>query len=194
MSVSALPPISQPYVPFRLDRRSPAFKALAVLAATGVLAACSWISIPMVPVPVTMQTFGVTMIAALFGWRLGTLAILAWLAEAAVGLPVLASGGAGLWHMMGPTGGYLASFVLTGVLVGAAAERGLTTRSLVSSVAVMVAANAMILVVGAVWLATFVGAEKAVVLGVTPFILGGLLKAGLAACGIEAARRHIPLR
>ena len=194
MSVSALPPISKPYVPFRLGRRSVPFKAVAVLSATGVLAACSWIAIPMVPVPVTMQTFGVTLVAALFGWRLGTLAILAWLAEAALGLPVLASGGAGLWHMVGPTGGYLVSFLLTGLLVGAAAERGLTTRNLAWGLAVMVAANAMILAVGAAWLATFVGAEKAIALGVTPFILGGLLKAALAACGLEAARRHLPVR
>lgn len=194
MSVSAHPPITQPYVPFRLGRRSAAFKTLAVIAATGVLAASSWIAIPMVPVPVTMQTFGVTLIAALFGWRLGTLAILAWLAEAAVGLPVLASGGGGLWHMVGPTGGYLVAFLLTGLLVGAAAERGLTTRNLAWGVAVMVAANAMVLAVGAAWLATFVGADKAIALGVTPFILGGLLKAALAACGLEAARRHLPLR
>ena len=194
MSVSALPPISKPYVPLRLGQRSTAFKALAVFAATGILAACSWIAIPMVPVPVTMQTFGVTLVAALFGWRLGTLAILAWLAEAAVGLPVLASGGAGLAHMVGPTGGYLVSFILTGLLVGAAAQRGLTTRNLLTGFAVMVAANAMILGVGAAWLAVFVGAAKAIAFGVTPFILGGLLKAALAACGLEAARRHLPLR
>ena len=194
MSVSALPPARKAYVPLRLARQSALFKVGAVLAATGVLAACSWIAVPMMPVPVTMQTFGVTLVAALFGWRLGTLAILAWLVEAAVGLPVLSAGHSGLLYMMGPTGGYLASFVLTGLLVGSAAERGLTARNVATAFAVMLLANAMILAVGGAWLSLFVGADKAIALGVTPFLLGGLLKAALAACGIEAARRHLPAR
>lgn len=193
MSVSALPSNAKPYVPFRLAQRPALFKAGAVVAATAVLALCSWISVPMVPVPVTMQTFGVTLVAALFGWRLGTAAILAWLAEAALGLPVLSAGHAGLPYMMGPTGGYLVSFVLTGLLVGAAAERGMTARPLMGAFLVMLAANAMILAVGAVGLAAFVGFDKAIALGVTPFLLGGVLKSGLAACAIEAARRHLPL-
>lgn len=194
MSVSALPSTAKPYVPFRLAQRPVLFKAGAVVAATGVLALCSWISVPMVPVPVTMQTFGVTLVAALFGWRLGTAAILAWLAETALGLPVLSAGHAGLPYMMGPTGGYLVSFVLTGLLLGAAAERGMTARPLTGAFLVMLAANAMILAVGAVWLAAFVGFDKAIALGVTPFLLGGVLKSALAACAIEAARRHLPLR
>ncbi|WP_442916002.1 biotin transporter BioY [Lichenihabitans sp. Uapishka_5] len=192
--MSALPPDSAIYVPFRLGRRPAAFKALAVLAATGVLAACSWISVPMLPVPVTMQTLGVTVVAALFGWRLGTAAILAWLAEAAIGLPVLSAGHSGIAYLMGTTGGYLLAFVLTGLLVGAAAEKGWTVRSLASAFVVMAAANLFILGIGAAWLAMFVGASKAVALGVTPFLIGGILKAALAACGIEAARRHLPLR
>jgi biotin transport system substrate-specific component len=96
--------------------------------------------------------------------------------------------------MLGPTGGYLLAFVLTGLMVGAAAERGLTARSLLSAFAVMLVANAVILAVGGAWLAQFVGAEKAIAMGVTPFLLGGVLKAALAACGIEAARRHLPIR
>ena len=46
----------------------------------------------MYPVPVTMQTFAVTMVGALYGWRLGGLTVIAWLAEAMIGLPVLAGG------------------------------------------------------------------------------------------------------
>ncbi|WP_431521792.1 hypothetical protein, partial [Escherichia coli] len=59
------------FVPLRLANRSIAFKALAVLIGTAFLAVSSWIEVPMFPVPVTMQTFAVTMVGALYGWRLG---------------------------------------------------------------------------------------------------------------------------
>lgn len=192
MSVSAVATSPAIYVPLRLTRQSLALKTLAVLLATAFLAACSWISVPMVPVPMTMQTFGVTVVAALFGWRLGMLAVLAWLVEAAAGLPVLTAGHSGPAYMMGPTAGYLVAFVVVAIVVGWCAERGLTARSIVVSVVVMAAANLLILAIGAAWLVTFVGLNKAIPLGVTPFLIGGLLKSALASSCIEAARRHLP--
>ena len=56
-----------------------------------------------------MQTYAVIVIAALFGARLGVITVLAWLAEAAIGLPVLAQGASSL-AFLGPSAGYLASF------------------------------------------------------------------------------------
>jgi len=67
-------------------------QAALVLVGTGVLTASSYISIPMVPVPGSMQTFAVLMVGALYGWRLGGITVLAWLLEAALGMPVLAGG------------------------------------------------------------------------------------------------------
>ncbi|MEQ9123125.1 MAG: biotin transporter BioY, partial [Alphaproteobacteria bacterium] len=66
----------------------------AVFAGTLFLALSSYVVAPMYPVPTTMQTFAVMLVGAIYGWRLGGVTILAWLAEAAAGLPVLA-GGAG---------------------------------------------------------------------------------------------------
>lgn len=83
------------FVPLRLADRSIAFKALAVLIGTAFLAVSSWIEVPMFPVPVTMQTFAVTTVGALYGWRLGGLTVLAWLGEAMIGMPVLAGGAGG---------------------------------------------------------------------------------------------------
>src|SRR5690554_5030358 len=77
--------------PTWLQTRSPAMKVFAVVFGTLVLAASSHISVPMVPVPITMQTLAVTLVGALYGWRLGGLTILAWLAEGAIGLPVFRS-------------------------------------------------------------------------------------------------------
>lgn len=191
MTTAALPKQRPVHVPLRLTRRSSGVKIAAVAAATLVLAICSWISVPMVPVPLTMQTFAVTVVGALFGWRLGFAAVMAWLVEGALGLPVFSAGSAGLAHMMGPTGGYLASFPIVAALVGLCAERGMTARSLWLSFAVMLGANLLILVMGAAWLSAWVGMQAAIARGFTPFILGGVLKAALASAAIEVARRHI---
>jgi biotin transport system substrate-specific component len=174
--------------PLRLSSRPVAMKAVFVLAGTLVLALASQISVPMVPVPITMQTFAVTMIGALYGWRLGAVTVLAWLAEAAVGFPVLANGAGGLAPFAGATAGYLVSFPIIAAIVGWLAERGWTGDKLVRSFAAHLAANALCLAIGGLWLADLLGMEKAWLLGVAPFILGGVLKSALAAAVLKGVR------
>lgn len=176
-------------LPLRLAERGLAFKTMAVLFGTLFLAASSWIEVPMVPVPMTMQTFAVTLVGALYGWRLGLVTVLAWLGEAMIGLPVLSGGAGGPQHFVGPTAGYLAAFPVAAMLVGFLAERGWTVANVVWSFGVMLLGNALILVLGALWLATLIGWEQALALGVTPFLLGAALKSGLAAGAVEASRR-----
>ncbi len=173
--------------PLRLGARSLPMRIVFVLAGTLALALASRISVPMVPVPITMQTFAVTMIGALYGWRLGTLTVLAWLAEGMAGLPVLAGGAGGIAHFAGPTAGYLVSFPLMAAMVGWLAERGWTGRRLVQSFAAHFAANIFCLALGGASLATLIGLEKAMMLGVVPFVLGALLKSALAAALLKAA-------
>ncbi len=173
--------------PLRIGARSLPMRIVFVLAGTLALALASRISVPMVPVPITMQTFAVTMIGALYGWRIGTLTVLAWLAEGMAGLPVLAGGAGGIAHFAGPTAGYLVSFPLMAAMVGWLAERGWTGTRLVQSFAAHFAANLFCLALGGAWLATLIGLEKAMMLGVVPFVLGALLKSALAATLLKAA-------
>jgi len=160
----------------------------AVLLATAFLTASSWIAVPMVPVPMTMQTFAVTVVGALFGWRLGAAVILVWLGEAAMGLPVLANGSGGLAPFMGPTAGYLVSFVAAAALTGWLAERGWTGKNILRSFAAALAGNVLILAGGTTWLALGLGLgwEAAFAAGALPFILGAVLKSALAAAFLRA--------
>ncbi|SFI80866.1 biotin transport system substrate-specific component [Phyllobacterium sp. CL33Tsu] len=180
--------LTEAFVPLKLANRPLVYKALAVLIGTAFLAVSSWVSVPMIPVPVTMQTFAVTMVGALYGWRLGGLTVIAWLIEAMMGMPVLAGGAFGLAPFIGPTAGYLFAFPVVAAFVGYLAERGLT-RNPWSSFAVMLLGNALCLVLGASWLVHLFGLETAWVSGVAPFIVGGILKSALAAAVIEALRR-----
>ncbi len=179
---------STAFVPLKLADRSIAFQTLAVLIGTAFLAVSSWIEVPMFPVPVNMQTFAVTLIGALCGWRLGGLTVLAWLGEAMIGMPVLSGGGFGFIHFVGPTAGYLAAFPIVAAAVGFLAERGLTRNPFVSA-AIMLFGNVLCLVLGASWLAHLFGLETAWASGVAPFLLGAVLKSGLAAATIELLRR-----
>jgi biotin transport system substrate-specific component len=160
-----------------------------VLAGTLLLVASSWIAVPMWPVPVTMQTYAVIVLGALLGARLGTLTVMAWLAEAAMGLPVLAHGAAGLAVFFGPTAGYLVSFPVIAAFTGWLADRKLD-RNPLSLCGSMLAANAVNLGLGVLWLAAFLGWKHAVLAGFTPFWIGGLLKAFLATATVMGLRNR----
>jgi biotin transport system substrate-specific component len=176
------------YSPLRLDERSPAFQALAVVMGSLILSASSYITVPMVPVPMTMQTFAVTLIGALYGWRLGALTTIAWLMEGALGLPVLAGGASGVQHFLGKTGGYLFAFPLAAACVGWLAQRGWNGHHAVMAFWAMLAGNALCLALGGAWLAALIGWKVAVAAGVAPFLLGALLKSVLAAGVLKAAQ------
>ena len=168
-------------VPAWLQGRSTATQVLAVLFGTLVLAASSQVSVPMVPVPMTMQTLAVTLVGALYGWRLGGLTILVWLAQGALGLPVFAGGSGGFVRFFGPTAGYLLAFPIAGALTGWLVERGWNGSKLLLAFAAMLIGNALCLVLGAAWLAAMVGLPKAIAVGVAPFLLGAALKSVLGA-------------
>lgn len=161
-----------------------------VVLGTALLAIASWIEIPMVPVPMTMQTYAVLVIGMLFGWRVGVVSILVYLALAAIGVPVLAGGGSGVARLVGPTAGYLGGFLVAAALVGWLAKRG--WAGIGRTLAAMALGHAVILGLGVAWLAGRIGWSDAVTAGLIPFIPGALLKSLLAAATIELARRFRP--
>jgi biotin transport system substrate-specific component len=178
-------------VPLRLDGASLGKKALFVALGTLVLAAASWIEVPMVPVPMTMQTYAIVLIGALCGWRLAGAVVLAYLGEAVVGLPVLSGGASGPIHFVGPTAGYLIGFPLAAMLVGWLAEKG-WTRDFLRSSAAMLLGHAVILGLGVAWLAALIGWQDAVAFGLTPFLVGTVLKSALAVATVHLMLRRRP--
>jgi len=177
------------FSPLNLGSRSPAMRLAAVAFGTLVLAISSQIEVPMLPVPITLQTLIVPLIGALYGWRLGMATVLAWLGEAMLGLPVLAGGAGGLPHFAGPTAGYLVSFPIIAALTGYLAERGWNGNRVGLAFVSFLAANVICLALGAVWLSSIIGVEKAVAFGVTPFLAGALIKSALGAAILKAIAR-----
>jgi biotin transport system substrate-specific component len=159
-------------------------KAALVVLGVVILTLASKVQVPFWPVPMTLQTLAVLMIAATAGARLGTATVLAWLALGAVGAPVFASGG-GLAYMMGPTGGYLAGFLVAAFVVGQLADRGYG-RTLASALVMLLAGEVVIYALGLAWLSAFTGAEKAIAVGLVPFIPAEILKLALGTALLTA--------
>ena len=155
--------------------------ALLALVGSAVMALSAKLSIPIVPVPVTMQSLAVLLIGAAFGSRLGAATMVLYLAEGALGLPVFAgASGLGLPYMLGPTGGYLAGFVLAAFAVGFFAERG-AARSVPQLLGAMALGHVVLFALGYAWLAQLIGPAAAWTGGVLPFILGTVVKTLLGA-------------
>src|SRR5215204_5351335 len=149
-------------------------------------------------VALTLQTLGVLFTGAVLGSRRGALALLLYLTEGALGLPVFAGGASGVGYMLGPTGGYLVGFVVAAGVVGRLAQRGWDRRLVWAAVA-MVIGNVIIYVCGVAWLAVFLGdLWGALVKGMLLFVVGDLIKIAVAALtlpgGWKLARRRDSLK
>lgn len=146
--------------------------------------------LPFTEVPVTGQTLAVLFTGAVLGSRRGALALLLYLVEGAVGLPVFAPSVTlppGLGRLLGPTGGYLLAYPLTAGMVGWLAERS-WDRRLKTAVLAMLAGNLLIYLVAVPWLALFKGSLWVALLqGMLPFIPGDLLKIAIAAVALPGA-------
>ncbi|APY13359.1 MULTISPECIES: biotin transporter BioY [unclassified Brucella] len=175
------------YLPLGQLSRAFWFVSLALIG-TAILTLSAKIKVDLVYVNVTMQTFAVFAIAALYGSRLAVATVALYLLEGALGMPVFTGTpekGIGLAYMVGPTGGYLLSYLAAAWIVGRAADKGLA-RNPFALGGVMLLAEAVILVMGAGWMAYLFGFEKGIAFGFGIFIVGDLVKLALAAVGVPA--------
>lgn len=160
---------------------------LLVLVGSLLMALCAQIVIPLQPVPITGQTFGVLLIGAALGSKRGAAAMLAYIAEGALGLPFFAGGVSGLAILTGTTAGYLVGFVVAAYVIGLLAERGLE-RSIRTSLVPFFVGTVIIYIFGVSWLAIVLGDfGKAVALGLTPFLVGDVIKLIAAAIVLPLA-------
>lgn len=157
------------------------------LVGSWLLAASSWVSAPMWPVPMTAQTYAVLLIGAACGARLAAATVAAYLAQGALGLPMFAGGAAGAAHLLGPTGGFLFGFLIAAAVVGWLVERG-WSRSFLMLACAMAIGHAAIFFFGVTHLSVYTGVEGAVASGFTPFLLGSVVKTLAAAATLRFAQ------
>ena len=201
MSLRSMPePVATPHFPLaevlwpdRADGFSGVLRMLILIGlGTALLTLSAKVSLPLPYVPMTLQTLVVLMIGAAYGWRLGGATVMAYLAEGVIGLPVFAGPVGGLAPLLGPTAGYLVGFVAAAIVTGWLSERGWDRSAPLLFVA-MGLGHIIILAAGFTWLAfgMKLGAEKAWLVGVAPFVAASVLKNALGAALVPAIRRLI---
>ena len=170
-----------------------------ILAIIGsfVVAALAQISVPLWPVPITGQTFGVLIVGRALGSKLGMLSLTLYMLEGICGLPVFANFSSGPGVIVGPTGGYIIGFIFAAGAIGYLAERK-WDRSILSTALAMLIGNIILYIPGLIWLGLFFAGlgkpdplEASIVAGLFPFLIGDVLKLALAALLFPTAWRYI---
>ncbi|RIJ71269.1 biotin transporter BioY [Nakamurella silvestris] len=161
--------------------------AVLVLGGTGLITVAGQIAIPLpfTPIPLSLATFAVILTGAALGPARAAGSALLYLALGVAGVPLFAHQASG-WAFA--SFGYIIGYVLAAVLVGHLARRR-ADRTVAATVAMAALGSLVIYAVGLPWLMSYVGVGlgKGLSLGVTPFLIGDLIKAVAAALVLPAA-------
>lgn len=156
-------------------------------------AAGAYLFVPIGPVPIVLQNLFVFLAGLLLGSRWGLASVAVYLLAGICGLPVFAGGTGGIGRFAGPTGGFLLGYLPVVFLVGWIAER--KPGRMVRDVAAMALGTVALYTCGVPWLKMVTGMpfEKAVAVGMLPFLAGDALKIAAAALIAKSVRPVIRL-
>lgn len=147
-----------------------------VLSGVIFLSIMSQLIIPLyfTPVPISLGSFGVMLIALLYGRKLGTATVLSYVAAGSLGTPIFAGFKAG--SLFSPTGGYILGYIAAALILGFLFDKGIA-ESYVKTFLSLLLVSVIIFVLGALVLMLFVPIKNVFMAGVLPFIPGDMLKA-----------------
>jgi len=168
----------------------------AVVGGSLLMAVCAHVSIPLwfTPVPITLQTFGVMLLALTLGGRRSAATMVLYLIEGASGLPVFSPHGfGGASQLIGPTGGFLLSYPVAAFIGGLIAHNLVQRSRVLSFAAGALATEFIIFLFGATWLGLLSHQPIRAILiaAVLPFIPGEVLKSA-AAVGLALGKKLRP--
>ena len=185
--------VGRPTLADRIFTRRLATDVVLVAAGAAFVSLAAQLTIPMVPVPITGQTLAVLLVGASLGAMRGAISLALYAVLGIVGVPVFSEASQGLAIVGGPTGGYIIGFIFAAALTGWLAQREWDHRIL-KALAAFGAGTLVTFAFGLPWLAFWLGANgfdndlNAVLQsGLYPFIVGGIIKAVLAAGFIRLA-------
>lgn len=197
MSLAA--PVRRPVLADLIARPSERARAFAldaslVVAGAALVAVLAQVEVPLWPVPITGQTLGVVVVGAALGARRGAAALLTYLVAGLAGLPIFAGFTGTIAAVAKPSFGFIIGFVFAAFVAGWVAERAWDRKPALAFVG-FVAASIVPFLFGVPYMAFILnvvgGAElglaEILAFGLWPFIVGGLVKAGIAALLIPAA-------
>ncbi len=161
-----------------------AYDAVIIALMSSFVAVCSFVSIPVGSVPVTLQTFAVFVCVGILGKNRGTVSVLIYILLGLAGIPVFSGFQSGLTALMGPTGGYIVGFLPAVFVAGLIIEK--TGKKIPFMIASFLAGLIICYIFGIVWY-IFVFADgktslySAFTLCVLPYVLPDTVKIVLSA-------------
>lgn len=171
-----------------------ALDAGLVVVGAAVVALLAQVEIPLWPVPITGQTLGVIVVGAALGARRGAASLATYMLVGVAGLPVFA-GLTGTVAAIGkPSFGFVVGFILSAFIAGWFAERAWDRRPGLAMLG-FAAASVVPFLFGVPYMALILNVVMGLdysfggllEVGVLPFVVGGLIKAALAAALIPGA-------
>ena len=162
---------------------------ILVFFGTILLAISSKVQVPFWPVPMTMQTFIVFIIGMSYGSRLALATLVLYLLEGAIGLPVFAKG-SGLIYLTGPTAGYLYGMMIAAWFIGMFSDLGYN-KSYLKSFKSLIIGTFIIFLFGVGYLGSIIGFDKAIAVGLYPFLLSETFKILLAVALVPNIEKYI---
>jgi len=174
--------LTRPVLADALVRRGALANTLLVVGGAGFTALFAQLQIPLWPVPITGQTLAVLLVGSTLGAVRGAISMVLYALLGLVGLPVFSDGTHGAGVLFGATGGYIVGFIISAALVGWLAERQ-WDRKILKAIVTFVAGSVVVFAVGLPWLAVVLHTDLPTTLqyGLYPFIIGGIIKAAIAA-------------
>lgn len=146
-----------------------------VLSGVIFLSIMSQLIIPLyfTPVPISLGSFGIILVALLYGRKLGTATVISYVAAGSLGAPIFAGFKAG--SLFSPTGGYIIGYIVAAAILGYLSDRGIA-KSYVKTFLSLLLVSVIIFILGALVLMLFVPIKNVFMAGVFPFIPGDMIK------------------
>jgi len=176
------PPLRRTVLADRVFPRTLAMDIVLVVAGAALVTVLAQVAIPLWPVPITGQTLAVLLVGSTLGWARGAISMALYAVLGLIGLPIYSDGSHGAGVLFGATGGYIVGFIVSAALVGWLAERQ-WDRKVLKAIVTFVAGSVVVFAIGLPWLAVVLHTDLPTTLqyGLYPFIVGGMIKAVIAA-------------
>lgn len=184
--------IGRPTLADRAFSRGIAMDLVLIATGTALVAVAAQLAVPIWPVPITGQTLAVLLVGSTLGALRGALSMVLYAAVGALGLPVFSDSASGWGVLLGPTGGYIVGFIFAAALTGWIAQRE-WDRKVAKAILSFAAGTVVTFAFGLPWLSytLSLGLNDTLQAGLYPFIIGGVVKAVIAALLLTAGWKAV---